>query len=64
MHVQEAVKPTLLALLNLQLTQQTHKPLKGLLVAVDPEEIDLQCDRVSINNEKLLVKIKTIAVAF
>ena len=41
-HVQEPRhRATVLLLLDLQLGQQVHEPLEALLVAVDPEEVDL-----------------------
>ncbi len=41
MHVQEPLKATLFILFDLQLTQQTDKPLEWTLVAIYPEEVDL-----------------------
>ena len=33
---------SVLCLLNLQLGEKLHEPLKALLVPVDPEEVDLE----------------------
>ena len=43
MHFEEvAHDAALLALLYLQLREELHEPLEALLVAVDPEEVDLE----------------------
>ena len=42
-HVQEALhRAAQLGLLDLQLGQEVHEPLEGALVAVDPEEVNLE----------------------
>ena len=41
MHLQEAVQLAVLCLLHLQLAEESDEPLKGTLVTVDPEEVNL-----------------------